>query len=117
MKTEKITKEMLDKLYSILEEYKRKLYDYNRLVSEKGYRLKPVHIVVKKTKLGTVKYMYFGRYWYKVVYVGKSGKTSKVKWVYLGKEKPEKELPDPPRHPLEGLVVKIDSTGIYVITS
>lgn len=116
MKAKRIDMETFNKLNDILNEYKRVLYEYNKLVSSRGYRLKPVHMVVKKTPLGKVKYLYFGRYWYRVVYTGKTGRTSRVKWVYLGKNKPEEDLPDPPKHPLEGIVVKIDSTGVYIIS-
>lgn len=116
-KTRKLEQKEFQEILDKLEEYRRKIYEYNKLVSGKGFRLKPLHIVVKKQNNTTVKYLYFGRYWYKVVYVGRSGKTSKVKWIYLGKEKPDNTLPDPPKHPLEGIVVKIDDTGVYLISS
>jgi len=110
----KIPIEEYHRLQGILEEYKTRLYEYNKLVSTYGYYLKPLHIVYKKTSNGTVKYVYYGRYWYKIVYAGKRNKTSIVKWIYIGREKPLPKLPDPPHHPLEGIVLRIDSTGVYM---
>ncbi|MFP3203656.1 MAG: hypothetical protein RXR43_16050, partial [Sulfolobus sp.] len=40
------------------------------------------------------KYIYIGRYWYKL-----ERKNGKQKWIYLGKEKPLPNLPDPPELP------------------
>ena len=40
-----------------------------------------------------------------------------IKWVYVGKNKPLNNLPDPPRNPLEGLVIKISNGGIEIISS
>ncbi len=98
----------------ILDEYKLKLYRYNRSIRRLGYYLKPVHIVYKRSLGRVVKYVYYGRYWYRLEYVGKKGRTSRIKWVYVGREKPLPEIPNPPEHPLEGLVLRIDDTGIYM---
>ncbi len=114
MKFHKISQEHYNKLLQILENYKKLVYEYNKEISGKGYYLKPKHIIVKRTRYGKVKYIYFGRYWYKIVYVGKKNKSSKIKWIYLGREKPDPKLPDPPHHPLENIVIKIDEHGIYI---
>ncbi|MEM4880326.1 MAG: hypothetical protein QXU22_05675, partial [Desulfurococcaceae archaeon] len=80
------------------------IYEYNNSIKGKNYYLKPVHIVSRRLQDGSlVKYYYYGRYWYKIE---KDPVTKKLKWIYLGKEKPSPELPDPPPNPLEGIVVK-----------
>lgn len=70
------------------------------MIKNYGVYLKPVHIVIKKSSQNTKVYHYYGRYWYKVVY-----ENGKLRWIYIGKEKPFLELPDPPLNPL--LVIKI----------
>lgn len=80
------------------------IYNYNSLIKSRGYYLKPVHIVTRQSPDGTkVTYYYYGRYWYKLE---KDQTTKKLKWKYLGKEKPDPSLPDPPPFQLEGLVIK-----------
>ena len=54
--------------------------------------LKPFHYVYKNGK----KYVYIGKYFYRVVKEGR-----RVKWVYVGKEPPE-GVPPPPPNPFEG---------------
>ncbi|MCD6488498.1 MAG: hypothetical protein J7K21_04665 [Desulfurococcales archaeon] len=99
----------------VLDKYRKALYDYNKLISGKGYYLKPVHIVVKKSRTGIpVKYIYYGRYWYRIKYIGKRSGTSRIKWTYIGRYKPDPNLPDPPVNPLEGIVVKIDRGRYYI---
>ncbi len=89
----------------IIEKQLQKIYEYNKRIKNTGYYLKPVHIVVKKTISGEKKiYRYYGRYWWNVVYRGKRGGKSIIKWIYVGREKPP-GIPDPPTHPLEGLVI------------
>ncbi|MEM1750607.1 MAG: hypothetical protein QW369_05150 [Desulfurococcaceae archaeon] len=90
-----------------IENYKKELYSYNNAIRHYGYYLKPMHIVCRRTRSGLVKYIYYGRYWYKVKYLGKYRGTSKVKWVYVGRNKPDPRLPDPPIHPLNGLVIRV----------
>lgn len=41
--------------------------------------------------------------------------TGRLKWIYIGKEKPLPELPDPPENPLEGVVVKRVNETIEII--
>jgi hypothetical protein len=103
-------------LEKALEEYIRLIYRYNTLIRETGYYLKPVHIVTKKTNDGKKTYIYIGRYWWKIKYVGKRGRTSRIKWIYVGKEKPAelKDYPDPPYHPLAGLKVVIDGNDVLI---
>lgn len=99
----------------ILSKYTEQIYSYNNIAREKGLYLKPVHVVVKKQRDGRkVKYYYYGRYWYKIEI--RKGRPSKIKWIYLGKEKPDPELPDPPRNPLEGLVVRVTEDQVVVST-
>jgi len=87
---------------------------YNTMIKPRNYYLKPVHIVVKKKTSGVkIKYYYYGRYWYRIV----KQPSGKLKWIYIGKEKPLSNLPDPPRNPLEGLVVKIDGSELEIIAS
>ncbi len=48
--------------------------------------------------------------------MGKKGKTSLIKWIYLGREKP-KELynyPDPPPNPLSGLRYRVEGRDIII---
>jgi len=88
-----IPRDCLKYIIKTLEEaYKLKLYEYNSLISKWRIKLKPVHIVCSRGK----KYVYLGRYWYRVEY-----SSGKLKWVYLGKEKPFEHLPDPPLNPLD----------------
>ncbi len=103
-------------LNKALEEYIRLLYKYNSVIRGTGYYLKPVHLVTKRTADGKKTYMYIGRYWWRIEYVGKRGKTSRIKWIYAGREKPRelREYPDPPKHPLVGLTVIIDGDDILV---
>ncbi len=101
-------------LNKLVEDYKRQLYTYNAMIRRYGFYLKPYHVVVKHSRDKKIKYIYYGRYWYRIVYMGKKGSTSRIKWVYVGSEKPSPELPDPPHNPLEGLVLRIDEEGIYI---
>ena len=73
-----------------ISDLKRLVYEYNTKIRGYGVYLKPYHIVYKNGK----KYIYIGRYWYKL-----ERKNGKQKWVYLGKEKPLPNLPDPPELP------------------
>ncbi|OYT56540.1 MAG: hypothetical protein B6U76_03405 [Desulfurococcales archaeon ex4484_217_2] len=53
--------------------------------------LKPMHVVIVKKGNSVRKYVYVNRYWWKIKYSGKRGRTSKVKWKYLGKSIPLSE--------------------------
>lgn len=102
---------ILKKINILLSNYLPDIYRYNSLIKNRNYYLKPIHIVVKKTSSDIVKYMYYGRYWYRLV-----KKPGGVKWVYIGRSKPERDLPDPPSNPLEGLVLKITSSEVVVLS-
>ncbi len=101
-------------LKRIMDDFLRELYNYNSIIKKYGYYLKPYHIVTYKSRAGVKRYYYYGRYWYKVEYAGKKGKTSLVKWEYLGKNKPLEELPDPPRHPLENVVFLVEGDDVLL---
>lgn len=88
--------------------YRRKIYEYNELIRESGYYLKPVHVVVKR--FANLKYLYFGRYWYRVV----RGDGRRLRWIYIGREKPDPNLPEPPLNPFEGLRIIVDGDDIMV---
>jgi len=103
-------------LEAALEEHKRLIYEYNTLLRGTGYYLKPVHIVTRRTSNGKARYLYIGRYWWRLSYAGKKGHTSRVQWIYVGKEKPEElgSLPDPPTSPLQGLTVRIEGDDVVL---
>lgn len=102
------------RLAEIMDEFMRMLYEYNSRIRSSGYYLKPYHVVTRRTPYGTKRYYYYGRYWYRVKYVGKKGKTSLVKWEYVGKTKPDEKLPDPPNHPLEGVVFLVEGEDVIM---
>ncbi len=106
------TGDLFKRINLVLSDYLVQIYDYNNIAKQKGYYLKPVHIVVKKKGDQKIKYYYYGRYWYKIEY--KKGKGSRIKWIYMGKSKPDPELPDPPKNPLEGLVVRVSEDSIVI---
>jgi hypothetical protein len=94
---------MYVKLNMVFTEALSEIYEYNNKIRDTGYYLKPVHMSTRRLADGTVvKYYYYGRYWYRV----EKGESGSVRWIYLGREKPSPQLPDPPRNPLEGVVVK-----------
>jgi hypothetical protein len=87
---------------SLLDYYRQQLYNYNSMIKGYGVYLKPLHIVVKNSLSESKKiYYYFGRYWYKLKAI-----NGKLKWIYMGREKPLDSLPDPPTNPLLVLEVK-----------
>lgn len=95
--------EIFARLNIIMAELLPVIYEYNNKIRHTGFYLKPVHISTRRLQDGTViKYYYYGRYWYKL----EKPSPSKIKWIYIGREKPSPELPDPPPNPLEGVVVK-----------
>lgn len=105
-----------DKIFEILNAYRLKLNEYNREISWSGYYLKPVHIVTKKSDNIIKVYRYFGKYWWRIEYLGLRGGKPNLKWIYVGRIKPE-GLPDPPTNPLEGFVfftIAGDDEHIYV---
>lgn len=100
----------------LLEEYRRMIYRYNSIIAEKGFYLKPVHIVVREVDGVKRRYVYIGRYWWRVSYAGKKGRISRVKWVYVGREKPRELIgyPDPPPHPLVGLSYIVEGNDVIM---
>ncbi|HEW63605.1 hypothetical protein [Fervidicoccus sp.] len=106
-----------EKIVKAFECYKEKIKEYNKKVSGMGYYLKPVHIVTKKVGEEIRIYRYFGKYWWKIEYLGLKGNKPVIKWIYIGKNKPIESLPDPPINPLEGFsfyTLKGDKDHIYV---
>ncbi len=101
---------------AILEDVVRSLYEYNSIARRYGVYLKPVHIVVRDYGYERRTYYYVGRYWWRIEYAGRSGRTSKVRWKYLGIEKPPeaRDLPDPPPNPLEGLRFYAVGDDVYI---
>jgi len=83
----------------IMDKLKNLVYQYNENLKKTGYYLKPFHVVYKKNGK---EYYYFGRYWYRLEYGNK-----KMQWIYLGKDKPDDKLPDPPMIP-EVTIMKRD---------
>jgi hypothetical protein len=98
---------------NIYAHYRSRIYDYNTRIRESGYYLKPVHMVYKEVEGRRVKYVYFGRYWYRI-YKTKSEGRARIKWIYVGRDKPEPELPEPPINPLEGIAVIVDGNDILI---
>lgn len=91
------------KLQLAIGEMLSEFYEYNNLIRPTRYYLKPVHVVTRRLTNGTVvKYYYYGRYWYRL----EKDIFGKQRWIYVGREKPRLDFPDPPRNPLEGVVVK-----------
>ncbi|MEM4601933.1 MAG: hypothetical protein QW808_03435, partial [Desulfurococcaceae archaeon] len=100
--------DILVKLSLIIGEIIPVFYEYNNRIRRTGFYLKPVHIATRRLSNGTtVKYYYYGRYWYRI----ERDPIGRLKWVYMGKEKPSLNIPDPPRNPLEGVVIKKYSTN------
>ena len=109
--------ELVKKINLLLADYLPEIYRYNNQIKHTKYYLKPVHIVIKKKSNGRqIRYYYYGRYWYRIEKKNNNGRKG-IKWIYLGREKPDSSLPDPPENPLEGLVLKISDGEITVITS
>ncbi len=96
-------------LMEIYAPYRARIYAYNAMIKDSGYYLKPIHLVYKRLKNQRVKYIYFGRYWYRLV-----KKRGTIKWIYVGKDKPDPHLPDPPLSPFEGLSIIVNGDDIIV---
>lgn len=95
-------------IMEIFSPYRRKIYEYNELIRESGYYLKPVHVVIKKST--SFKYLYFGRYWYRII----KSEGRKLRWIYVGREKPDPNLPEPPLNPFEGLRIIVDGDDVVI---
>ncbi|ARM75795.1 hypothetical protein [Acidianus manzaensis] len=95
----RVEEKEFDKIFTRLKEM---IYEYNSKISGTDVYLKPFHIVYKNGK----KYIYIGKYWYKLEKI-----NGKVKWIYLGKQKPINNLPDPPKFP-EITIIKDEKSYI-----
>lgn len=89
-------------LLDLYAHYKLEIMRYNEMIRSTGYYVKPIHVTYKNSAEARLKYVYFGRYWYRI-----SRRKRGVAWIYLGKEKPEPSLPDPPLNPFEGVSVTV----------
>lgn len=108
--------EVVKQINLLISNHLPKIYSYNKLIRYTKYYLKPIHMVVKKKPDGgKTKYYYYGRYWYKLEY-GNNG-SRKLKWIYVGKNKPSEDLPEPPDNPLDGLVLKISDGEVEIVAS
>ncbi|RLG80327.1 MAG: hypothetical protein DRO09_03290 [Thermoprotei archaeon] len=96
-------------IMSLYAPFRSRIYRYNSEIRDSGYYLKPVHLVYKSIRGRRVKYVYFGRYWYRVVRKGGS-----IKWIYVGRDKPDPHLPDPPLSPFEGIGIAILGDDVVV---
>jgi len=97
----KLTQQQFEEILSKL---KKVVYEYNAIIRGSGVYLKPYHAVYKQNK----KYIYIGKYWYRLERVG-----GKLKWIYLGKNKPIKNLPDPPKIPESTIIV--ENNEVYIV--
>ncbi len=79
----------------VLHKLKSMVYDYNSKIKEFGVYLKPYHIVYKNGK----KYIYVGKYWYRLEKI-----RGKLRWIYLGKDKPIESMPNPPKIPSSTII-------------
>ncbi len=93
----------------ILADLKRVFYEYNKVIRDTGYYLKPVHKVYKYTSGSLRVYEYYGRYWWRLVRRG-----GKPRYIYAGTVKPEKVTVDPPDNPLEGLSLIREGDDVIV---
>ena len=89
------------------------IYRYNASIRGTGYYLKPVHMVARSVGGERRTYYYIGRYWWRLSYAGKSGRTSRVRWTYVGREKPP-GLPEPPANPFEGLRFYVVGDDVFL---
>ncbi|MEM1622789.1 MAG: hypothetical protein QW780_02140 [Sulfolobales archaeon] len=90
----------LSHLLDLYTQFKLKILSYNEKIKSTGYYVKPIHVTYKNSCGVKLKYVYFGRYWYRL-----SKRKERITWVYVGKEKPDPSLPDPPLNPFEGVSV------------
>ncbi len=113
-----LIKEGLRVLLDLYTPYKVEVMKYNDFIRWSGYYVKPIHVTYKNRSGITIRYLYFGRYWYRI-----SRKRGKVSWIYLGREKPDPALPDPPLNPFEGLSaiaigedIELDLDGLKLLS-
>ncbi len=102
----------------LVEQYKLSIYRYNESIKNTGYYLKPVHMVYRKDQEGRTRiYYYVAKYWWHVSYVGRRGKTSRVKWIYVGSRMPyhpDLMVNPPPPSPLEGIAYSLDGEDVIM---
>ncbi|MBS7643520.1 hypothetical protein KEJ26_02905 [Candidatus Bathyarchaeota archaeon] len=100
-------------LARIEQQYQKILREYNEKLQKlhKRYYLKPKHTVY--TRRGRRVYTYHGRYWWKIEYLGRKGKASRIRWHYvpLGSTPKSVDASDPPQNPLQGLKYQKFSNG------
>ncbi|GAB6148666.1 hypothetical protein [Stetteria hydrogenophila] len=98
----------LDAFRAAVEELLATVYSYNARLRGTGYYLKPLHRVYKRDpETGAlVVYEYYGRYWWRLERRG-----GRLRWRYAGREPPP-GVPEPPRHPLEGMAAKIEGSDV-----
>jgi len=90
-------------------EIKEAFYEYNTLISNTGYYLKPVHKVYKRLSDRRRRiYEYYGRYWWR-------RKGNRL--VYAGTVKPRRVPVEPPKHPLDGLSIIVEDDDIIISCS
>lgn len=83
-------------------EYRRELKEYKEIYGSWG-------VTYKKVKPKAAKKPYY--YWYKWEY--SSDKQNNV-WTYIGKEKPHKDIPDPPVSKLDEVEYEVVSNNIML---
>ncbi|MEM0066495.1 MAG: hypothetical protein QXT76_03775 [Sulfolobales archaeon] len=98
MRRRVLIKSGLSHLLDLYTQFKLEILNYNEKIKNTGYYVKPIHVTYKNSNGVKIKYVYFGRYWYRI-----SKRKKGVAWVYVGKEKPDPSLPDPPLNPFEGV--------------
>lgn len=92
----------LNHILDLYSQFKLEILSYNERIKDTGYYVKPMHVAYKNNDAGRVKYIYFGRYWYRVV-----RRDNRLVWVYVGKDKPEPSLPDSPPNPFENVSIAV----------
>lgn len=98
----------LDAFREAVESLLRELYSYTESLRGTGYYLKPLHRVYRRDPEAGVKviYEYYGRYWWRL-----ERRRGRLRWRYVGREPPP-GVPEPPRHPLEGMSAKIVGSDV-----
>jgi hypothetical protein len=102
LKRKVLIKGGLNYILDLYSQFKLEILSYNEKIKDTGYYVKPMHIAYKNSDSGKVKYIYFGRYWYRVI-----KRDDRLVWVYVGKDKPEPSLPEPPPNPFERVSIAV----------
>ncbi len=102
----------------LVEKYKVEIYRYNEFIKNTGYYLKPVHMVYKRDRDGRLRvYRYVAKYWWRIFYIGRRGKTSRIKWIYVGSRMPyhpDLMLNPPPPSPFEGIGYAVEGEDVLL---